>query len=128
MLQNESTSIGQSERNGYDGREPKQKGTREVGRTSIGRDEPQTGAVTLDQEPRRPVIPEMVLAIVMETKATIANARATTITANPLFRQYVEGQVCFQTLALYFQQDTQSKGKFLSAEEDNCLSEGTFFQ
>ena len=118
----------QNKSNRYDSREPKRKGTRGVGRTTIGREELQASVGELDQEPRRPVMPEMVLAIVIETNATIANARATTITANPLFRQCTEGQVCFQRLALYFQQDTRSKGKFLSAEEDNCLSEGTFFQ
>jgi hypothetical protein len=84
MLQNEPTSIGQSERNRHDRREPTRKGTREVGRATIDLDELQAGVGKLDQEPRRPVMPEMVLAIVIETKATIANARATTITANPL--------------------------------------------
>jgi len=38
----------------------------------------------LGQEPRRPFMPEMVLVIVMETKATIANARRTTTTGAPL--------------------------------------------
>ena len=47
-------------------REPEKQGA-----TRIARDELHAGAGKLDQEPRRPVIPEMVLAIVVETKATI---------------------------------------------------------
>jgi hypothetical protein len=85
MLQNVRASIVQNERYRYDGREPKRKGTREIGRTSIGRDELWTAQ--LDQEPRRPVMPEMVLAMVVETKANIPNARAKTITATPLLIQ-----------------------------------------
>lgn len=113
----------QNDRNRYDRREPKRNGTRELGRTSIGRDELQAGGGKLDQEPRRPDIPEMVLAMVMETNATMANARATTITANPLFRQWTERQVSFQRLALYFHQDTRSRGK-TSVSRRGQLSRG----
>lgn len=111
MLQNVRASIGQNERNRYDRKETKRKGTREAGPTSIAREKLQAGGSKLDQEHRRPVIPEMVLAIVVETKATIANASATTITANPLFRQCTERQVSFQKLALCFQQDTRGREK-----------------
>jgi hypothetical protein len=92
MLQNVGASIVQNERNRYDRREPKRRGTREVGRTTIGREELQAGSGRLDQEPRRPVIPEMVLAIVVETKATIANARATTITVTPFSDNALKGR------------------------------------
>jgi hypothetical protein len=97
------------------GREPEKQGVRPSAEMNCRL------ATGPDQEPRRPVIPEMVLAIVVETKANMANARATTITANPLFRQCTEGQVSFQRLALYFQQDTRGKRKSLSGGEDNCL-------
>jgi len=82
----------QNKSNRYDSREPKRKGTRGVGRTTIGREELQASVGELDQEPRRPVMPEMVLAIVIETNATIANARATTITANPLSDNALKGR------------------------------------
>jgi hypothetical protein len=45
----------------------------------------------------------MELAIVIETKATMANARMTTITGNPLLQHKKEGQVDFQTPSFCFQ-------------------------
>ena len=71
-------------------------------------------------------MPEIELAIVSETKATIAKARITTTTENPLLRHQKEGQVGFQTQPLRFQSDTTGKRKILSFREDKCQSEGTF--
>jgi hypothetical protein len=45
----------------------------------------------------------MELAIVSETKATIANARMTTTTAPTLLGQQEEGHLRFQTQPFYFQ-------------------------
>jgi hypothetical protein len=57
---------------------------------------------SLGQDPRRRVAVKIELAIVSETKATIANARMTTTTAT-LLRQQIYKQVGFQTQLLYYQ-------------------------
>lgn len=57
----------------------------------------------LDQDPRRRFILEIELAIVRETKATIANERMTTTKENSLPRRGKEGQFGFQTQRLYYQ-------------------------
>ena len=49
------------------------------------------------QEPRRRVMEVTVLAIVRETKATIANVRITTTKGSPLSGRYNDGQADFQT-------------------------------
>jgi hypothetical protein len=55
------------------------------------------------QDPRRRVMPEMELAIVRDTKATIAKPKMTTTMRNSLPGHGKEGQVGFQTQALYYQ-------------------------
>jgi hypothetical protein len=71
---------------------------------------------------------KMELAIVIETKATMANPRMTTITGNPLLQHKREGQVDFQTQSLCFQWDTSMVYEIVSPTGDKCQSEGTFFQ
>gem|GEM_PF-6420388 len=58
---------------------------------------------TRDQERRRRVIELIELAIVSETRATIANVRITTTTQYPLLGREIEGQVNCQIQVLYFQ-------------------------
>ena len=60
-------------------------------------------AIRPTQDPRRRSTEKMELAIVIETKATMANARMTTITGDPLQQHKKEGQVGFQTQSLCFQ-------------------------
>jgi hypothetical protein len=62
----------------------------------------------------------MELAIVIETKATMANARMATITGNPLLQHKKEGQVGFQTQSLCFQQDTSMEYEIVSRIGDKC--------
>jgi hypothetical protein len=60
----------------------------------------------LDQDPRRRVMPEMELAIVSDTKATIAKPKMTTTNGSSLPGHGKEGQVNFQTQTLHYQRDT----------------------
>ena len=62
----------------------------------------------------------MELAIVSETKATIAKARMTTITGNPLLQHRKEGQVDYQTQSLCFQWDTSMEYEIVSEIGDKC--------
>jgi hypothetical protein len=71
---------------------------------------------------------KMELAIVIETKATMANPRMTTITGTPLLQRKREGQVDFQTQCLCFQWDTSMEYEIVPPIGDKCQSEGTFFQ
>lgn len=64
---------------------------------------PAPEAVRRTQDPRRRSMEKMELAIVIETKATMANARMTTITGNSLLQHKKEGQVGFQTQCSCFQ-------------------------
>jgi hypothetical protein len=50
-------------------------------------------------------MPEMELAIVRDTKATIAKPKITTTTIDSLPRHRKDTQVGFQTQTLYYQQD-----------------------
>jgi hypothetical protein len=62
---------------------------------------------------------EIELAIVIETKANIPNARITTTTVPTLLRLEMEGQVDFQTQDTYFQPDTRGVGEMMSSRVDN---------
>jgi hypothetical protein len=84
--------------------------------------------VRRSQDPRRRSIEKMELAIVIETKAIMANARMTTITGNSLLQHKKEGQVGFQTQSLCFQWDTSMKYQIVSSTGDKCQSKGTFFR
>jgi len=57
----------------------------------------------LGQDPRRRFMAEIELAIVSDTRATIANARMTTTTAPALLRQQIYMQLGCQTQLLDYQ-------------------------
>lgn len=73
-------------------------------------------------------IEEIELAIVRETKATIANVRITTTTANSLLGRVMEGQGNFQTQTTCYQLDALGGGKILSPGQDKCRAKRTFLQ
>jgi hypothetical protein len=64
-----------------------------------------------NQELRRRAVEAMELAIVKETKTTMANARKTTTTVHSILGRRTEGQLSFQTQLLCFQSESPGMDK-----------------
>lgn len=78
-----------------------------------------------NQELRRRADEAMELAIVKETKTTMANARKTTTTAHSILGRRTEGQLSFQTQLLCFQSDRLGSSETKSPGMDKCPPEMT---
>ena len=78
-----------------------------------------------NQELRRRAVEAMELAIVKETKTTMANARKTTTTVHSILGRRTEGQLSFQTQLLCFQSDRLRSSETKSPGMDKCPPEMT---
>lgn len=78
-----------------------------------------------NQELRRRADEAMELAIVKETKTTMANARKTTTTAHSILGRRTQGQLSFQTQLLCFQSDRLGSSETKSPGMDKCRTEMT---